>query len=153
MLAHLRELEDFLTAIYNFFEDIPLVGSACGADGGSALRSQSCHAVSSPEGATAGDDVEQGPSMVKSNQREIQIDRGVAGYLVSIECGHNGILSGGELQHLSLHLRAARFGKYSEGPCKDGASEGSEKARSSSQEETSPSLSPSKASQRGLIAV
>jgi len=42
------------------------------------------------------------------------LDRSVTGYVMCIDCGHNGILSEGEAQHLALHLKAAKFGKYAD---------------------------------------
>ena len=33
------------------------------------------------------------------------IDRDLAGYVACLNCGHNGVLSEGEAQHLALHLR------------------------------------------------
>lgn len=38
------------------------------------------------------------------------LDRGLTGYSMMVECGHNGSLGDHELQHLSVHLRAAHFG-------------------------------------------
>merc|ERR1712012_1124660 len=43
------------------------------------------------------------------------VDRSIIGYVMCINCGHNGTLHKGEAQHLALHLRAARFGKYADG--------------------------------------
>ena len=38
-------------------------------------------------------------------------DSPAPGYMVCVECGHNGVMSGCDLYNLSLFLRAARFGR------------------------------------------
>merc|ERR1712113_412856 len=67
------------------------------------------------------DDSEDGSNSGHSGRPQVPaqplrptLDRASVGYVVCIDCGHNGVLSEGEQQHLALHLRAARFGKYSE---------------------------------------
>jgi len=89
VLSHLREIEGFVSLLYRFFK--------C-ATGPTDLLS-----VDAP----ASDDCEEA-----SRPPRPVLDRSVTGYVMCVDCGHNGVLSESELQHLALHLRAARFGKY-----------------------------------------
>ncbi|CAJ1353905.1 unnamed protein product [Effrenium voratum] len=102
VLQHLREVESFLTTIYRFFKCVDMGGGEERTEGGDVRQS-----VSSPPEA-ASDDSEEGPKTAPKPS----LDRGVAGYVACLNCGHNGVLSEGEAQHLALHLRSARFGKY-----------------------------------------
>lgn len=44
------------------------------------------------------------------------LDRSFTGYLVTLDCGHNGLLGEGELHQLAMHLKHAGFGKYKDNP-------------------------------------
>lgn len=130
-LGHLREVEGLLTSIYRFFKCIDVVGG------------QSLSAASSPSPSphavdpSLSDDCEtedmrtSEDGALGSAQPRPAFDRSVTGYVVTLDCGHNGVLSEGETQHLALHVKAARFGKWAdleggEGPTFGGGRQGKE---------------------------
>lgn len=114
VLSHLHEIEGFMTTIYRFFKCVDIVGSAAGA---SLLHSD----LLSGMGADAAgcDDFEEGRDHASTRPLLPTIDRSISGYVMCIDCGHNGILSEAEMQHLALHLRASKFGKYRESGTKE----------------------------------
>mmetsp|Transcript_101256 Transcript_101256/g.287111 ORF Transcript_101256/g.287111 Transcript_101256/m.287111 type:complete len:876 (+) Transcript_101256:75-2702(+) len=113
VMTHLREVESFLTVIYRFFKCVDFAGAALTGPpappdvGGS----------SGADPAAMSDDSESGhpgdPQGAAPSPPRPVLDRAAVGHVVCLECGHNGVLNQGEMQHLALHLRAARFGKYS----------------------------------------
>lgn len=83
VLSHVKEVDSFITSIRVFFQQ-----------------------------------VDRDPDRSADMEAELRqplpsFDRTISGYLMTVDCGHNGVLSDGELQHLTLHLRAAQFGQYS----------------------------------------
>ncbi|CAK9078704.1 unnamed protein product [Durusdinium trenchii] len=108
VLTHLREVEKFMTAIYRFFKCVDISGQ------GDLERPDSGEGVGPNRSPTAlmevgSDDSEEG---ARAHVPKPSIDRSWAGYVACLNCGHNGVLSEGEAQHLALHLRTAQFGKY-----------------------------------------
>eukprot|EP00747_Dinoflagellata_sp_TGD_P221215 gnl/TRDRNA2_/TRDRNA2_93082_c0_seq1.p1 gnl/TRDRNA2_/TRDRNA2_93082_c0~~gnl/TRDRNA2_/TRDRNA2_93082_c0_seq1.p1 ORF type:complete len:888 (+),score=146.17 gnl/TRDRNA2_/TRDRNA2_93082_c0_seq1:138-2801(+) len=89
LLGHLREVEDFISSIHRFFEGVDGVGSSSAPTDTGEGR----HAASAPS----------------SKSPRPVLDRSTTGYLVTVECGHNGVLVQGELTHVALHLRASGF--------------------------------------------
>mmetsp|Transcript_97163 Transcript_97163/g.279176 ORF Transcript_97163/g.279176 Transcript_97163/m.279176 type:complete len:907 (+) Transcript_97163:194-2914(+) len=108
VLGHLREIEGLLTTIYRFFKCVDIAGGT--------VPSTASQASGDP---TWSDDSED-PRVVEEareaalggSQPKPTLDRSVTGYVMCIECGHNGVLNEGEVQHLALHIKAARFGKW-----------------------------------------
>jgi len=96
VLSHLREIESFLTTIYRFFKCIDIAENN----------------VPAADGVNSSDDSEEGKERSTQRPNRPNLDRSVVGYVMTIECGHNGVLNEGEVQHLALHLKAAKFGKY-----------------------------------------
>jgi len=122
VLAHLREIEGFLTCIYRFFKCVDLAGSSSGVPPPAPESFTPRGAGAAPADAAASDDSEEGREHHSSRPLRPTLDRSLVGYVMCIDCGHNGILSQGESQHLALHLKNARFGKYSDAHSKnDGA--------------------------------
>eukprot|EP00928_Gymnodinium_smaydae_P043416 TRINITY_DN2908_c0_g1_i4.p2 TRINITY_DN2908_c0_g1~~TRINITY_DN2908_c0_g1_i4.p2 ORF type:complete len:156 (-),score=48.42 TRINITY_DN2908_c0_g1_i4:195-662(-) len=123
-LSHLREVETFTTAIYRFFKCIELTTkppSAAAPVPDLLGDSQELAQVPPPPvfggeaaNAEASDDSEEGHSRQSGTSASVNrgVDRSAVGYVVTLNCGHNGSLSDGEVQHLICHLRAARFGKW-----------------------------------------
>eukprot|EP00929_Paragymnodinium_shiwhaense_P085843 TRINITY_DN46298_c0_g1_i2.p1 TRINITY_DN46298_c0_g1~~TRINITY_DN46298_c0_g1_i2.p1 ORF type:complete len:896 (+),score=215.13 TRINITY_DN46298_c0_g1_i2:114-2801(+) len=100
ILNHLREIEGFITAIYRFFKYMDMANGVAGLDG-------------NMDGTVnSSDESEKGRDGAASKPHRPALDRLATGYMMPIECGHNGVLSEGELQTLALHLRDAQFGKY-----------------------------------------
>lgn len=116
VLGHLREVEKFMTAIYRFFKCVDINGQgdptlerleASGGDG--VLRPPNRSPTALME--VGSDDSEEGSRI---HVPKPNLDRSLAGYVACLNCGHNGVLSEGEAQHLALHLRTAKFGKYAD---------------------------------------
>jgi len=93
VISHLLTVEDFLKSIYHFFK---------------------CVDMSRSKESTACEDSEESGSSHKHPLRP-SFDRALTGYLMCIDCGHNGIPNEGEAQHLALHLRAAGFSRTTTG--------------------------------------
>jgi len=101
-MRHLREVEAFAAALDHFFQRV--------------------HRTQRPEAVTMGNptsadeddsDVEAALGSADSLSAIPELDRTKTGYLVTITCGHNGALVDGELRHLAMHMREAKFGRYS----------------------------------------
>mmetsp|Transcript_15428 Transcript_15428/g.42398 ORF Transcript_15428/g.42398 Transcript_15428/m.42398 type:complete len:925 (+) Transcript_15428:107-2881(+) len=120
VLSHLREIEGFMTAIYRFFQCINIEGNSSSTSTSVDLLvsglSSSSTAAHGAEAVNSSDDSEEGRERPSAAPPRPTLDRSITGYVMCIDCGHNGILNAGELQHLALHLRAARFGKYANSP-------------------------------------
>lgn len=115
VLRRLSEIEGFMTVLYRFFKCVDTPGSAGGAAAAAALPSGVPGAPPPPPPGpcdSPGDDSEDNRDPTSTRSLRPAVDRSVTGYLMLIDCGHNGVLSDTELQHLAMHLRAARFGKY-----------------------------------------
>lgn len=103
VLENLREIEEFVTAVHRFFKRVDLgegEGLACDLEQGASGASDS-----SEEGVNA-------DTFPELRTPRPTFDHTLAGNVVTVDCGHNGVLSEAETQHLALHLRAAQFGKY-----------------------------------------
>jgi hypothetical protein len=113
VLAHLREVESFISSIYRFFKcvDLACEDPASLAEAG-LIRAPS---TSSADGLTNSDSSEEGCENAPVRPPRPTFDRALTGYGVWVDCGHNGILSEGELQHFALHLKAAGYGRYAGG--------------------------------------
>lgn len=115
VLGHLREVEQFMTAIYRFFKCVDINGQGeqnpdrpdAGESGIPRPPNRSPTALME----VGSDDSEEGS---RAHAPRPALDRSLAGYVACLNCGHNGVLSEGEAQHLALHLRTAKFGKYAE---------------------------------------
>lgn len=109
VLAHLREVESFLSSIYRFFKCVDLASEDAGLAeagfGGLPTSARSDGLDSGEEGA------DPPPRPPRPN-----FDRTLTGYGVWVDCGHNGVLSEGEVQNFSLHLKGAGFGSGPDGP-------------------------------------
>jgi len=101
-LNHLKELEGLLGTIYRHFKCVDMAG------GSQSVADQS----DDSEEGWAGGVPPPPPMAAPTGPSKPVLDRSVVGYVMCIECGHNGALHDGEMHHLSLHLRAARFGKW-----------------------------------------
>lgn len=98
VLSHFREVEGLLSSIYRFFKCVDIAG-----------------VIVTSVDAVQSDDSEDARESMPVEPVPPVFDRNVIGYGMCIDCGHNGVLSEGEVQHLALHIRAAKFGKYAEG--------------------------------------
>lgn len=97
ILSHFCEIESFVTSICRFFKsvDVASLSAECGTD------------------ASPSSDSEETKESMERGRAALPIINAITtGFVVCVDCGHNGCLSDSELQHLALHLRAARFGKY-----------------------------------------
>jgi len=121
ILTHFCELESFVTTICRFFRSVDIASQSAATSGGVASSLMSDCGT----GAPANSDSEEGKESIGRGRAALPLINAVTtGFVVCIDCGHNGVLSDSELQHLSMHLRAARFGKYrslTERDAKDGA--------------------------------
>jgi len=109
VLSHFCEIEGFVTAICLFFKSVDIVSPSAALPGDVASSLM-------PECGT------DASATTSSKESKESIERGkgalpfinpiTTGFVLCIDCGHNGVLSNRELHCLALHLRAARFGKY-----------------------------------------
>jgi len=111
LLSHLREVEGLLTSIYRFFKCVDLAGTSGATPGSSSGGAGDPNLSDDSEDPRA---AEEGREHNSTNQPRPALDRSVVGHVMCIECGHNGVLNEGEVQHLALHIRTAKFGKYSD---------------------------------------
>lgn len=122
-LEHLREVEEFLSCICNYFssrESAAVASSAGGAceagvdtNNDTTARADALASVGPQSLGYTHEDLEsasRSPSK-GSNSLRHPFERAVTGYLLCVESGHNGHLSEGEMGHLAMHLRSAAFGK------------------------------------------
>jgi len=95
VLAQLREIEGFMTVLDRFLKCVDIAGNTAGAPASPAdlISGVSVDTVAS-------DDSEECRDPVGARPLRPTIDRSVTGYLICIDCGHNGALSEAELQHL-----------------------------------------------------
>jgi len=93
--SHLRVIEGFLSALDNFFKRVDT------------------HSSSGPSAMTIGAmETERGDPEIRT-PRPI-FNRSLTGYVMCVDCGHNGQLRDVELKQLRVHLRAAEFGRHGE---------------------------------------
>mmetsp|Transcript_38161 Transcript_38161/g.110185 ORF Transcript_38161/g.110185 Transcript_38161/m.110185 type:complete len:917 (-) Transcript_38161:97-2847(-) len=115
VLLRLREIEGFMTTLYRFFKCVDVAGSATGVPPllPPGVPPPPCEIIPGvPTEVATSDDSEESRDPANSRTLRPTLDRSVTGYLVCIDCGHNGVLSEPELRHLALHLRAAHLGRH-----------------------------------------
>jgi len=109
VLSHFCEIESFVTAICRFFKRVDIANPSAATSGGVASSLMSERRT---DASATSDSEESKESMERGRAVLPFINAITTGFVLCIDCGHNGVLSNSELQHLALHLRAARFGKY-----------------------------------------
>mmetsp|Transcript_58950 Transcript_58950/g.140729 ORF Transcript_58950/g.140729 Transcript_58950/m.140729 type:complete len:882 (+) Transcript_58950:108-2753(+) len=107
VLAHMREIDGFVTSVYRFFKCIDLATSANGIPPVGESADGRADVADSDSSEACGNEP------IHSRPPRPTFDRELTGYVVCVDCGHNGILSDGEVSHLAIHLRAAQFGMHS----------------------------------------
>jgi len=122
----LSEVEGFVSSLGRFFKSVDLVASGRQADlGGMAGSSASAggaggrsahHSLDAAVALSDSSDEKPGDSAAElpvcsPPAPQPAIDHAMAGYIMHIDCGHNGIMDEVDLRQLALHLRAARFGR------------------------------------------
>merc|ERR1712107_314732 len=91
VLHYLCEVEDFISTLACFFKAADLAPDGKQFNG-SASGAHDCG--------------------VESQRLDWPpIDHSLGGYVMHVECGHNGTFDMAEFRHLALHLRHARFGR------------------------------------------
>jgi len=113
VLAQLREVDGFISSIYRFFKCVDLAGDDPGlAEGGFAGMHTSSSADGVASGSSSGVETppEEGATDPPARPPRPNFDRALTGYGVWVDCGHNGIMNDSEIQHFSMHLKAAEFG-------------------------------------------
>lgn len=100
VVKHLHEVDTFVADINRFFMSVDLAARASSVTGSvsGAGGERSTVAAEQPEAQGA---AEPHPA----------VDRAVAGHIMHVDCGHNGALDELDLRRLSVHLRAAGFGR------------------------------------------
>lgn len=116
VMGHLCEIEYLFTGIHSFFKFVDSAGSAHPSGASSSNSAFNPDTVSNDDESEVSASLEDGrctsdPFLAKPLPA---VDRDSFGYLMCLECGHNGILSASESQHLSFHIQAAGFGKWSQ---------------------------------------
>lgn len=109
VMHHLGEVEAFVSALGRFFKstDLATASGRQHADDPAADAGDLSDSSDEKQGARAGQREDEGPSATPKPA----IDHSVAGYVMHVDCGHNGSLDDVDLRQLALHLRAARFGR------------------------------------------
>ncbi|CAK0906121.1 unnamed protein product [Prorocentrum cordatum] len=110
IVSHLREIEGLITSISTFFRCVDIAGDAAGP----SESGHSQHAAAPPpppvfrgRGGGEGSAALRG----EADEQILAVDHSRLGYLVPVDCGHNGYLDETESRHLSLHIRTAEFGR------------------------------------------
>jgi len=117
VLDHLSEVEGFVSAIGRFFKSVDLMPARASEGGGTTTSVSSRTSGDSSDerldftGGSLFDSCSPRPPETPATTPWPTIDHATFGYLIHIDCGHNGVLDESEFRHLGLHLRAARFGR------------------------------------------
>eukprot|EP00927_Polykrikos_kofoidii_P030830 TRINITY_DN26534_c0_g2_i1.p1 TRINITY_DN26534_c0_g2~~TRINITY_DN26534_c0_g2_i1.p1 ORF type:complete len:953 (-),score=164.27 TRINITY_DN26534_c0_g2_i1:58-2916(-) len=132
VLQHLGEVEDFLASIGRFFKSAELVVADLGCPSAGGDSSTDGIAEEFGPGDSAGGGLACSACAAnKIRPREFRpcdrcasaryidgggrpIDHAAGGYVLHVDCGHNGNFDETEFRHLALHLRRAQFGKIYE---------------------------------------
>jgi len=110
-LHHLEEVEAFVSTLSRFFKSVDLAVPYNRQQGGSseaALQESTAQLSESSDEKLV--DVSPDKALSASTKPQPAIDHSAAGYIMHIDCGHNGLMDEVDMRQLSLHLRAARFG-------------------------------------------
>jgi hypothetical protein len=109
VLAQLKEVESFISSLYRFFKCVDLASDDADlAEAGYAGGQSHIMDAEADSGAEGAADPPQRPPRPN-------FDRSLTGYGVWVDCGHNGVLSEGEVQHFALHLKSIGFGQSGDG--------------------------------------
>mmetsp|Transcript_52577 Transcript_52577/g.140752 ORF Transcript_52577/g.140752 Transcript_52577/m.140752 type:complete len:175 (-) Transcript_52577:40-564(-) len=109
-LHHLGEVESFVATLSRFFKSVDLAvpynrQQGCAPE--RELQETSAHLSDSSDEKLLDNSVDKASTSAKPQPA---IDHTSAGYIMHIDCGHNGIMDEVDMRQLGLHLRAARFG-------------------------------------------
>jgi len=111
VLQQLVEVESFVTTLSRFFKSVDL---------SLPYRQQQGQAGDAPQEATSLSDSSD-EKLLDATQESIEIGNGskvtpqpaidhvTAGYIMHIDCGHNGVMDEVDLRQLTLHLHASHF--------------------------------------------
>jgi len=117
VLHHLDEVEKFVSHICRFFKkvDLALPYKHCsGLPGESLLPDVSGPIDSSDEKFVEASNDAADTTKQVTVAPQPAIDHASAGFVMHVDCGHNGALEDVDLRLLALHMRAAGFGTASE---------------------------------------
>lgn len=109
VMHHLGEVEAFVSELGRFFKstDLATASGRQHADDSAADAGNLSDSSDEKQGTSSGQRHHEGPSATPKPA----IDHSVAGYVMHVDCGHNGSLDDVDLRQLALHMRAARFGR------------------------------------------
>mmetsp|Transcript_148919 Transcript_148919/g.478475 ORF Transcript_148919/g.478475 Transcript_148919/m.478475 type:complete len:920 (+) Transcript_148919:159-2918(+) len=114
--AQLAEVESFVNTLCRFFKSVDLALPFSRQKG-----QQSGDGMASPDVTTQSDSSDEKLADIVADGKlgsltpQPSIDHAVAGYIMHLDCGHNGLMDEVECRQLALHLRSARFGRAA--PC------------------------------------
>jgi len=123
VLHHLTAVESFVSSLSRFFKSVDLAAPYSRQHGRKVQAPQACpigRATGSPksrvshakeEAAVARSDSSDEGLKGNAAMPQPNIDHATSGYIMHVDCGHNGLLDEDELRQLSLHLSAAGFGR------------------------------------------
>lgn len=127
VLHHLNSVESFVSSLSRFFKSVDLAVPYSRQHGHGVETPQGCPSggamgTSKPRSSKAMEEAAV-PLSDSSDEKFVdglkesgavllpKIDHTLSGYIMHVDCGHNGLLDEVELRQLNLHLRAAGFGR------------------------------------------
>jgi len=127
VLHHLNSVESFVSSLSRFFKNVDEAAPYGRQHGHGVEAQQGCPSggVTGTPKPRASNAMEEAavPLSDSSDEKFVEglkesgavlqpkIDHATTGYIMHVDCGHNGLLDEVELRQLSLHLRAAGFGR------------------------------------------
>jgi len=127
VLHHLTAVESFVSSLSRFFKSVDLAVPYSRQQGHGLETPQGCsnaEATLAPKMRVSKAREEAARSLSDSSDEKMlevlkgseavpqpNIDHATSGYIMHVDCGHNGMLDEVELRQLSLHLRAAGFSR------------------------------------------
>mmetsp|Transcript_84209 Transcript_84209/g.195797 ORF Transcript_84209/g.195797 Transcript_84209/m.195797 type:complete len:900 (-) Transcript_84209:76-2775(-) len=109
VLHHLGEVESFVSTLSRFFKSVDLAAPYSRQE--LALQQEPAAPLSDSSDEKFFDaSVDAKVGTAASAKPQPSIDHSMAGYIMHIDCGHNGLMDDVDMRQLSLHLRAAHFG-------------------------------------------
>jgi pimeloyl-ACP methyl ester carboxylesterase len=110
VLHHLTAVESFVSNLSRFFKSVDLAVPYSRQQGHGVETPNAMDEVTALSSESSDEKILEG---LKGSGAvpQPQIDHATSGYIMHVDCGHNGLLDEVELRQLSLHLRAAGFGR------------------------------------------
>jgi len=110
VLHHLTSVESFVSNLSRFFKSVDLAVPYSKQQGHGVETQHVTEESASPSSDSSDEKTLEGLK-ASGAVPQPKIDHAASGYIMHVDCGHNGLLDEVELRQLSLHLSAAGFGR------------------------------------------